>query len=1111
MGPLLLGDLRSLVDAYTRLDQNYAMLGKAIEEELDAIIETSQQESTHHCQDVVSCIVSLNHELLQTYCENHHLFCNVRETIMHWTSDPIEKQKGILRIHHVNSAPIPQVSFAVSCLWAISRALVQAQPFVLNDVHSQKLSPLRALESTMIILYQCTEVIEWCYQQSVWQCWVGKDADQKTLCSRIQNKYQQRAQKRKQQVGLFKQKVQQAFHIPNAKRTARVEASWVERHESAESRDFVDRLVNWLVPDTEQHLLVNQLSCWPSKAQAPEDGDKLFKLVCGQFFCLENREAEEKDAVLQLDSKHAALRYLLYDVHHFTPETETSVNMMVSHREVFEKMGERPSVCYYYLDEVFSDDQQPENFEIPIPPQQNHQRSRPLGCQSKNKLLHCAELIRFEEFAATRDASALEGGLSDYLLHEARNEKRERHAKGVDMKHDPATVLRKLANSLEANGQIKESAECQLLADKYDALNQVDRVWTLIRTLYYAGASAQVVASVLPRPSSVLSVSLQPADVLIAVMVLCNAGRVADALSWVRLVRTSKILSSSREDALKAAMQGLPAPAPSVSPAWKGDSEDAGTLLGQIAMQMICQWCWSAPELEKQAVQEAEANAQQLRSQTNGPEEAQKLYAADRDAEAARQALTKATNAMPGFRKRRLGMLMRTLRPAETLVAANSSQLSWEERTVVHFLTTVAEDGCEEMRQLGQDLAIVALFQRNKLGQLLERQEDHHENKAKADSRGMMNRKTGVAADAIMDNLVLVVPELQQQCIKTDLKHMHQAPKAWKVAATMGVEENEVPRAMERVPMSVSKQAPAAAATIGSSPFVTALPNRPPVSTATPMASRPAMLPVPAFGAPGTPSAFAASPAPAVPSAVPLAHNSLLVALETPPPNSSFPRPDSSRAAVSTPMTPAFFGNSIVAPSPNHDFGKSPAPQPSPASGRRALTSRVVIKGRGSAQGSLGRASIQPTRKREAAVPNFEESMPIDDGNNGEMFAPDPVPMDVGTQYIPAQGQAGKLSDPLGTPVQGDLTINMPPTGLASARQGLRSSARPAGQGTPLLQHRGLSRRGGTPDVSSFKQGMSRTPAGEFADGQNAPGLSPMPLFAPLATPDLTFPSPRPL
>ena len=65
-------------------------------------------------------------------------------------------------------------------------------------------------------------------------------------------------------------------------------------------------------------------------------------------------------------------------------------------------MGERPSVCYYYLDEVFSDDQQPENFEIPIPPQQNHQRSRPIGCQSKSKLLHCAELIRFEEFAATR-------------------------------------------------------------------------------------------------------------------------------------------------------------------------------------------------------------------------------------------------------------------------------------------------------------------------------------------------------------------------------------------------------------------------------------------------------------------------------------------------------------------------------------------------------------------------------------------------------------------------------------------------------------------------------------------------------------------------------------
>ena len=87
----------------------------------------------------------------------------------------------------------------------------------------------------------------------------------------------------------------------------------------------------------------------------------------------------------------------------------------------------------------------------------------------------------------------------------------------------------------------------------------------------------------------------------------------------------------------------------------------------------------------------------------------------------------------------------------------------------------------------------------------------------------------------------------------------------------------------------------------------------------------------------------------------------------------------------------------------------------------------------------------------------------------------------------------------------------MPPTGLASARQKLRSSARPAGQGTPLLQHRGLSRRGGTPDVSSFKQGMSRTPAGEFADGRNAPGLSPMPLFAPLATPGLTFPSPRPL
>ena len=79
-----------------------------------------------------------------------------------------------------------------------------------------------------------------------------------------------------------------------------------------------------------------------------------------------------------------------------------------------------------------------------------------------------------------RDASALDGGLSDYLLHEARNEKRERHAKGVDMKHDPATVLRKLANSLEANGQSKDSAECQLLADKYDALNQVNSIVAIV-------------------------------------------------------------------------------------------------------------------------------------------------------------------------------------------------------------------------------------------------------------------------------------------------------------------------------------------------------------------------------------------------------------------------------------------------------------------------------------------------------------------------------------------------------------------------------------------------------------------------------------------------------
>ena len=83
-------------------------------------------------------------------------------------------------------------------------------------------------------------------------------------------------------------------------------------------------------------------------------------------------------------------------------------------------------------------------------------------------------------FSGHRDASALEGCLSDYLLHEARNEKRERHAKGVDMKHDPATVLRKLANSLEANGQIKESAECELLADKYDALNQVNPIVVIV-------------------------------------------------------------------------------------------------------------------------------------------------------------------------------------------------------------------------------------------------------------------------------------------------------------------------------------------------------------------------------------------------------------------------------------------------------------------------------------------------------------------------------------------------------------------------------------------------------------------------------------------------------
>lgn len=191
----------------------------------------------------------------------------------------------------------------------------------------------------------------------------------------------------------------------------------------------------------------------------------------------------------------------------------------------------------------------------------------------------------------------------------------------IDVANGTASaVIRRLAEESDEAA----AKELEALAQNYDAAAQVKRFWELFRSLFYSGAPATTVAAVLPDPNSVLCFSLSPADVLIAVHVLCLCERVADACAWVRKTRSSGLLSRNAASQMSAqAAEGQDV---------FGAGEDLNHLLGIMGMGLICSWCWAEPE----------------------------------------------------GRTRRLGMLVRVLQPHDDSSKAIQGQLSWEETQVVN-------------------------------------------------------------------------------------------------------------------------------------------------------------------------------------------------------------------------------------------------------------------------------------------------------------------------------------------------------------------------------------------------------------------------------------------
>lgn len=240
------------------------------------------------------------------------------------------------------------------------------------------------------------------------------------------------------------------------------------------------------------------------------------------------------------------------------------------------------------------------------------------------------------------------------------------------------------------------------------------------------------------------------------------------------------------------------------------------------------------------------------------------------------------------------------------------------------------------------------LFQRNKLARLLEMRKTHR-------FRGDAAENSARAADAIMQNLEMVLPAPGRNCVRNE-------------ACEGPVEDPTIPaETLHAMGMQVdvavedTSQLPQIAA----SPFG-AYSYNPPASlpAAALQSAIPPTLANPLGGAARPDTSFLLprdgpaipTPAPTVPK--PITHSNLLVALETPPPNSSFPRPD--HMHIDTPATPTFMQpptpstpvlSEFTRPSPRSQpiltHNTPPVPQHStPRSSRPKLTSRVVLRGR---------------------------------------------------------------------------------------------------------------------------------------------------------------------
>ena len=165
------------------------------------------------------------------------------------------------------------------------------------------------------------------------------------------------------------------------------------------------------------------------------------------------------------------------------------------------------------------------------------------------------------------------------------------------------------------------------------------------------------------------------------------------------------------------------------------------------------------------------------------------------------------------------------------------------------------------------------------------------------------------AADAVMQNIDFVIPDPVTGSIQLELAQDYGLPselglseesEVSKMDISAAVEQDSQPYLQDQAQMQIgmspaqgSRDQPTPAQTRFAAETLLALPS---VQWGSDTPDAPYLVP----------GDGPAVPTPAGESAAPAMHQRLLVALETPPPHSSFPRPDTDRAPMDTPATPAF-------------------------------------------------------------------------------------------------------------------------------------------------------------------------------------------------------------